>query len=121
MNTQATSLFDLIERWSVEVSVIPSYVNSKRGAKLTTQERMALLVRRSTIKRLILELRRTMANMTVTYRGIRDGVVVVEASTEEECWAVMNGSGVVEFSLSTEWLQTEASILHINPEKGRPE
>lgn len=104
-------LFDLMSRWDVEAKEIPHFL-MRMGSRLTPRERDALLVRRALLKRLTEELRDAMAAMAVRYRGIVDGQVLVEADTEDECWAVVHDHGVVEFSLSTHWVPTDRSMAH---------
>jgi hypothetical protein len=53
-----------------------------------------------------------MHEMTVTYRGVVNGKVIVETSTEEEAWAAVGDEGTVEFSLSTSWELTDSAIEH---------
>jgi hypothetical protein len=53
-----------------------------------------------------------MAGMTAHYRGVVDGVVVIEADTEEECWAIVHSEGTVEFKLCTDWVLTDSAIAH---------
>ena len=112
MNEMIPDLFDLIARWDVEATTaIPMYLKRNAG-KLSDSERRALLERRMTLKRAILELRDMMAAMIVSYRGIINGVVVIEAGTEEECWAKVGDEGTVEFKLSTTWVPTDNAIAH---------
>lgn len=112
MNTRAhTDLFDLIARWDVEVKTIPEYL-LRQGSAIAESERRNLLVRRAVLKRVIEELRDVMVGMTVRYRGIVDGVVIIEADTEEECWAAVHDAGTVEFKLGTDWMLTDSAIAH---------
>lgn len=112
MNTSAQGdLFDLIARWDVEAKTIPSYL-LRQGSAVTESERKNLLVRRTVIKRLMLELREAMAGMAVHYRGLVNGKVVIEAETEEACWAGVGDDGTVEFQLCTVWLPTDNAIAH---------
>jgi hypothetical protein len=50
--------------------------------------------------------------MRVNYRGLVDGVVVITAATEEECWAKVGDAGTVEFELCTHWAPTDSAIEH---------
>lgn len=112
MNENAPiDLFDLMSRWDVEAKAIPSYVR-RHVASLSATDRRDLYVRRSVLNRILEELRDTMAGMTATYRGIIDGVVVIEADNEDECWARVHDEGTVEFKLCTTWVLTDAAIEH---------
>lgn len=112
MNTQAPGdLFDLIARWDVEVKTIPSYL-MRQGSGLTESERRDLLARRTTLQRVILELREVMQGMTVRYRGLVGEQVVIESETEESCWARVGDAGTVEFELCTVWIPTDRAIAH---------
>lgn len=112
MNTHAPAdLFDLMSRWDVEAKAIPAYL-LRKGSALPESERRNLLVRRTVLIRLIEELRDVMAGMSAHYRGIVDGVVVIEADTEEACWAVVHDEGTVEFNLCAGWFPTDASLAH---------
>ena len=110
-NAHTPDLFDLMSRWDVEAKEIPHFL-LRMGSRLSSRERDALLVRRATLKRLTEELRDAMAAMAVRYRGIVNGRVLVEANTEDECWAVVHDQGVVEFQMSTTWIPTDRSIAH---------
>lgn len=110
-NNAHDDLFDLLSRWDVEVKTIPAYL-LRQGTALTTTERRDLLMRRAVLKKAIVELRDAMANMAVRYRGLIDGDVVVEATTEDEVWAVVHDEGVVQFCLQTDWAETDRSVDH---------
>lgn len=112
MNEMLPDLFELLSRWDVEATTaIPLYLKRQAG-KISEAERRGLLERRMTLKRVVLELRDMMAAMIVTYRGVVDGVVVIEAGTEDECWAAVGDRGTVEFKLSTHWAPTDSAIAH---------
>lgn len=112
MNTQAPGdLFDLIARWDVEAKTIPSYL-VRQGSALTESERKQLMYRRTILKRLIVELRDAMHGMTVHYRGLVNGEVVIESDNEEACWAGVGNRGTVEFLLCTDWVPTDSAIAH---------
>lgn len=113
MNNAHTDLFDLMSRWDVEANVIPSYLMRRRN--LSQAERHDLLVRRATLVRVVEELRDAMAAMPACYRGLVDGKVVIEANTEEECWAVVHDAGTVEFQLCTVWAPTDNALEHRSP------
>jgi hypothetical protein len=110
-NNAQDDLFDLMSRWDVEVKTIPAYL-LRQGTALTSAERRDLLIRRAVLKKAMVELRDAMANMAARYRGKIDGDVVVEATTEDEVWAVVHDQGVVEFCLMTEWAETDRSVDH---------
>src|SRR6476620_4510639 len=111
MNDTLPDLFELMSRWDVEVSAIPMYLR-RQGAKLSQSDRQGLLERRRVLRQAILELRDAMSAMIVHYRGLIDGAVVIEAPTEEECWARVGDRGVVEFQLATHWALTDSAIAH---------
>jgi hypothetical protein len=112
MNTHApTDLFDLMSRWDVEAKTIPSFLRRK-ARTLSESQRRNLLIRRSVLNRVLEEMRNAMAGMTAHYRGVVDGVVVIEADTEEECWAIVHNEGTVEFQLCTAWVLTDSAIAH---------
>lgn len=100
-----------MSRWDIEAKEIPAYM-LRQGSNLDEDTRRALLVQRRLLNRLIEELRDAMHEMTVTYRGVVNGVVIVETSTEEEAWAAVGDEGTVEFSLSTAWALTDSAIEH---------
>lgn len=102
-------LFELMSRWDVEAKEIPSYL---ARTELAPSKRRALLVRRVTLIRAIKELRDAMATMRVHYRGLVNGVVIITANTEEECWAKVGDEGTVEFELCTHWALTDSAIEH---------
>ncbi len=115
MNNAHDDLFDLMTRWDVEAKAIPAYL-LRRGTELSRSERTELLVRMHVLKKLTEELRDAMAKMAARYRGVIDGDVVVEATTEDKVWAIVHDQGVVEFSLMTDWLPTDRSIQHRSPD-----
>lgn len=100
-----------MSRWDIEAKEIPAFV-LRQGPALKEETRRDLLVQRRLLNRLIQELRDAMREMTVTYRGVVNGKVIIEASTEEECWAAVGDEGTVEFSLSTHWALTDSAIEH---------
>lgn len=79
---------------------------------MTATQRKDLLIRRTLLKRLVVELRDAMGEMVVHYRGLVNGVEVITANTEEECWAAVGDEGTVQFSLSTNWAATDSAIEH---------
>ena len=111
MNDILPDLFELMSRWDVEVSAIPLYL-TRQGAKLSQADRLGLLERRRVLRNAILELRDAMAAMIVRYRGLVDGVVIIESPSEEECWTRVGDAGTVEFQLSTHWAPTDNAIAH---------
>jgi hypothetical protein len=104
-------LFNLMSRWDIEAKEIPAYM-LRQGPALTQERRRELLVQRRLLNRLNEELRDAMHEMTVTYRGVVNGKVIIEASTEEECWKAVGDKGTVEFTLSTHWALTDSAIEH---------
>jgi len=110
-NHAPTDLFDLMSRWDTEAKTIPSFLQRKADS-LSESQRRNLLIRRNLLNRLLEELRDAMTEMTAHYRGIIDGVVVIEAETEEECWARVHDAGTVEFKLCTGWALTDSAIEH---------
>ena len=110
-NNAQDDLFDLMSRWDVEAKTIPAYL-LRQGNAISSTERRDLMMRRAVLKKAVVELRDAMANMAVRYRGIVNGDVVVEAATEDEVWAVVHNAGVVQFSLMTDWAETDRSIDH---------
>lgn len=100
-----------MSRWDFETKEIPSYL-LRQGPALSATQRRDLLVRRATLKRVIEELRDAMGKMSVRYRGIVNGVVIIESDTEEECWAAVGDRGTVEFTLTTHWALTDSAIAH---------
>lgn len=112
MNAQTPEdLFDLMSRWDDEARSIPSYLLAQ-GNRLPATMRRDLLARHAILKRLVVELRDALAGMAVRYRGIVDGVVVIESDSEDECWARVGSRGTVEFTLFTKWLLTDSAIEH---------
>ena len=79
---------------------------------MSATERRNLLVRRTVLNQVIEELRDVMAGMSAHYRGIVDGVVIIESDNEEDCWAAVHSAGTVEFKLCTDWALTDAAIAH---------
>lgn len=100
-----------MSRWDIEAKEIPAYM-LRQGSALNAEQRRDLLVQRRLLNRLIGELRDAMHEMTVTYRGVVKGRVIIEASTEEECWAAVGDEGTVEFQLHTNWALTDSAIEH---------
>ena len=100
-----------MSRWDIEAKEIPAFL-LRQGSALSETTRKELLCQRRFLQRVLEELRDAMTEMTVEYRGIVDGVVVVEASTEDECWKVVGDRGTVEFRLSTHWALTDSAIEH---------
>lgn len=100
-----------MSRWDIEAKEIPAYM-LRQGPALSSGQRHDLLVQRRLLNRLIEELRDAMHEMSVTYRGVVDGKVIIEASTEEECWVVVGDRGTVEFKLCTAWELTDSAIEH---------
>lgn len=112
MNEQAPEdLFDLMQRWDIEAKEIPSFI-LRQGTALSGQQRSDLLMRRAMLKRVLMELRDAMATMTATYRGVVNGVVIIETDNEQDCWRAVGDSGTVEFSLGTHWALTDSAIEH---------
>ena len=111
VNDTPEDLFDLMSRWDIEAKEIPAFI-LRQGAALSQHQRKDLLMRRAMLKRLVTELRDSMGAMDVHYRGLVNGVVVVTAKTEEECWAAVGDEGTVQFSLSTAWAPTDSAIEH---------
>lgn len=112
MNEQAPEdLFDLMQRWDIEAKEIPSFI-LRQGEAMPAAKRSDLLMRRAMLKRCLMELRDAMVEMTVTYRGVVNGVVIIETDNEEDCWKAVGDSGTVEFSLSTHWALTDSAIEH---------
>jgi len=100
-----------MSRWDIEAKEIPAFL-LRQGSALNATQRKELLLRRTFLNRVLQELRDAMLEMPVEYRGIVDGVVVIEASTEDECWKAIGNRGVVEFRLSTNWALTDNAIAH---------
>jgi len=111
MNDTIPDLFELMSRWDVEAKAIPLYL-TRQGAKLSQSDRVGLLERRRTIQRMMVELRDMMATMAVSYQGIVDDAVVVEADNEDECWKRVGDKGTVQFKLCTAWAPTDSAIAH---------
>lgn len=107
----AHDLFELLMRWDVEAKEIPAYL-ARMGTVLSVSTRRSLLVRRAVLLRVMRELRDTMAGMSVRYRGVIDGVVIIESESEDACWARVKNAGTVEFKLCTAWGPTDAAIAH---------
>lgn len=104
-------LFDLMSRWDEEAKAIPAYLVAQ-GTRMSAADRKNLLVRRSILKRLVVDLRDVLAGMAVRYRGVVDGEVVIESEHEEDCWVRVGDEGTVEFTLLTKWLPTDSAIAH---------
>lgn len=100
-----------MSRWDIEAKEIPAFM-LRQGPALSAEQRRELLVQRRLLNRLIEELRDAMREMTVTYRGVVNGTVIIEASTEEECWKAVGDQGTVEFILCTHWALTDSAIAH---------
>jgi hypothetical protein len=111
VNDTPEDLFDLMSRWDIEAKEIPAFI-LRQGPVLSQTQRKDLLMRRAMLKRLITELRDAMREMDVHYRGLVNGVVVITADTEEECWAAVGDDGTVQFNLSTGWAPTDSAIEH---------
>jgi hypothetical protein len=104
-------LFNLMSRWDIEAKEIPAYM-MRQGPALNAERRRELLVQRRLLNRLIEELRDAMHEMTVTYRGVVNGEVIIETSTEEEAWKAVGDKGTVEFKLCTAYALTDSAIEH---------
>lgn len=111
MNDAIPDLFELMSRWDVEAKAIPLYL-MKQGAALPQSDRVGLLERRRTLKRATHQLRDILAGMIASYRGVIDGVVVIEADNEDDCWKGVGDRGTVEFKLCTGWALTDSAIAH---------
>lgn len=112
MNEKAPEdLFDLMQRWDIEQKEIPSFI-LRQGPALSAKQRSDLLMRRAMLKRVLTELRDAMVQMTATYRGVVDGVVMIESDSEDECWKAVGDRGTVHFTLSTHWAPTDSAIEH---------
>ena len=100
-----------MSRWDIEAKEIPAFM-LRQGPALSAQQRHDLLVQKRLLNRLIEELRDAMHEMSVTYRGVVNGKVIIEASTEEEGWAAVGDEGTVEITLSTACELTASAIEH---------